>query len=48
MRTLKRIISDTHPNHPDIARIHMDYSDDDVLPAEVNETIVPLLYSYYH
>ena len=48
VRTLKRIISDTHPNHPDIARIHMDYSDDDVLPAEVNETIVPLLYSYYH
>ena len=26
VRTLKRIISDTHPNHPDIARIHMDYS----------------------
>ena len=48
VRTLKRIISDTHPDHPDIERIHMDYSDDDVLPAEVNETTVRLLCSYYH
>ena len=47
VRTLKRIISNTHPDHPSPERIHMDYSDDDVLPAEVDETVVRLLFSHY-
>lgn len=40
VRTLKRIISNTHPDHPNVERISMDYSDDQMLPAEANENIV--------